>query len=72
MKPNPHIPHHQLPGTVGTRTSIPQPALMALNSILTLGPFKHRKDLTRESVYQPIKLWDILLLVLMGKSIRLN
>lgn len=30
--------------------SIPQPALMALNSILTLGPFKHRKDLTRESV----------------------
>lgn len=50
MKPNPHIPHHQLPGTVGTRTSIPQPALMALNSILTLGPFKHRKDLTRESV----------------------
>lgn len=50
MKSNPHIPHHQLPGTVGTRTSIPQPALMALNSILTLGPFKHRKDLTRESV----------------------
>ncbi|EER34717.1 meiotic mRNA stability protein kinase UME5 [Candida tropicalis MYA-3404] len=30
--------------------SIPQPALMASNSILTLGPFKHRKDLTRESV----------------------
>ncbi|KAK6204860.1 Serine/threonine-protein kinase SSN3 [Scheffersomyces amazonensis] len=29
---------------------IPQPALMASNSILTLGPFKHRKDLTRESV----------------------
>lgn len=29
---------------------IPQPALMALNLILTLGPFKHRKDLTRESV----------------------
>lgn len=29
---------------------IPQPALMALNSILTIGPFKHRKDLTRESV----------------------
>lgn len=29
---------------------IPQPALMALNSMLTLGPYKHRRDLTRESV----------------------
>lgn len=29
---------------------IPQPTLMALNSILTLGPYRHRKDLTRESV----------------------
>jgi cyclin-dependent kinase 8/11 len=30
--------------------TIPQPALMASNSILTIGPFKHRKDATRESV----------------------
>ncbi|KAI5949956.1 SSN3 [Candida theae] len=30
--------------------SVSQPALMAPNSILTLGPFKHRKDLTRDSV----------------------
>ncbi|CAI5756437.1 unnamed protein product [Candida verbasci] len=37
------IPNNQIP-------NIPQPALMASNSILTLGPFKHRKDLTRESV----------------------
>lgn len=29
---------------------IPQPALMASSSILTIGPFKHRKDVTRESV----------------------
>lgn len=28
----------------------PQPALMASSSILTIGPFKHRKDVTRESV----------------------
>ncbi|KAL6452355.1 SSN3 Serine/threonine-protein kinase SSN3 [Candida maltosa Xu316] len=45
MKP---IPHH--PGSMNARSGIPQPALMASNSILTLGPFKHRKDLTRESV----------------------
>lgn len=31
-------------------STVPQPALMASNSILTLGPFKHRKDLTRDSV----------------------
>lgn len=30
--------------------SAPQPSLMALNNILTIGPYKHRKDLTRESV----------------------
>ena len=30
--------------------TVPQPALMAPNSILTLGPFKHRKDLNRDSV----------------------
>ncbi|CAH2352259.1 serine/threonine-protein kinase Ssn3p [[Candida] railenensis] len=29
---------------------VPQPTLMASNSILTVGPYKHRKDLTRESV----------------------
>lgn len=29
---------------------VPQPALMASNSILTIAPYKHRKDLTRESV----------------------
>ncbi|CAN3364382.1 meiotic mRNA stability protein kinase Ssn3p [Diutina catenulata] len=29
---------------------LPQPALMASSSILTLAPYKHRKDLTRESV----------------------
>lgn len=40
--------------------SIPQPALMALNSILTLGPFKHRKDLTRESVLSTYQIMDIL------------
>ncbi|CAK9440262.1 uncharacterized protein LODBEIA_P43620 [Lodderomyces beijingensis] len=50
--------HQQLPSHLGHQSSfannhmptIPQPALMASNSILTLGPFKHRKDLTRESV----------------------
>ncbi|WLF77289.1 cyclin-dependent protein kinase [Lodderomyces elongisporus] len=36
--------------------TIPQPALMASNSILTLGPFKHRKDLTRESVFSTYQI----------------
>ncbi|KAI5954068.1 SSN3 [Candida margitis] len=42
---NNYVPHQssQLP-------TVPQPALMASSSILTIGPFKHRKDLTRESV----------------------
>lgn len=31
-------------------SGIPQPALMASSSILTIGPYKHRKDLTKESV----------------------
>lgn len=35
---------------------IPQPALMALNSILTIGPFKHRKDMTRESVLKKYQI----------------
>lgn len=36
---------------VGSNISgIPQPALMASSSILTIGPYKHRKDLTKESV----------------------
>ncbi|KAG7660549.1 SSN3 [[Candida] subhashii] len=42
-KQNLNISSNQMP-------MIPQPALMASSSILTLGPFKHRKDLTRESV----------------------
>ncbi|CUM66853.1 uncharacterized protein PRCAT00004537001 [Priceomyces carsonii] len=34
----------------GQISMVPQPAMMALNSILTIAPFKHRKDLIRESV----------------------
>lgn len=33
-----------------------QSTLMALNSILTLGPYKHRKDLTRESVLSKFEI----------------
>ncbi|KAI5960559.1 SSN3 [Candida pseudojiufengensis] len=61
LPPNNHSHHHhpnhhqqqnhQQSGTIPNQLpSVPQPALMASNSILTLGPFKHRKDLTRESV----------------------
>lgn len=35
---------------MSSNPTIPQSALMALNSILTIAPYKHRKDLTRESV----------------------
>ncbi|CUM47892.1 unnamed protein product [Debaryomyces tyrocola] len=44
-----HITSHSNRTKNGVPT-IPQPALMALNAILTIGPYKHRKDLIRESV----------------------
>lgn len=39
-----------LPRGYSGMSMIPQPTLMALSAILTIGPYKHRKDLTRESV----------------------
>lgn len=44
---NNYASSHQLNQQLPT---VPQPALMASSSILTLGPFKHRKDMTRDSV----------------------
>lgn len=44
------IMNQLLLGTNSLLPMVPQPALMASNSILTLGPYKHRRDLTRESI----------------------
>jgi cyclin-dependent kinase 8/11 len=42
---------HNVGHANATRNSMmPQPTLMASSSILTIGPYKHRKDLTREPV----------------------
>lgn len=45
---NPNAQMHH--GNPHNMLMIPQPTLMAPNTILTVGPYKHRKDLTRESV----------------------
>lgn len=50
MQSQQHIPINTSLGASTTAATISQPSLMALSNILTLGPFKHRKDLMRETV----------------------
>lgn len=50
MQSQQHIPPNSNLGAGTTAATMTQPSLMALSNILTLGPFKHRKDLMRESV----------------------